>query len=299
MITLKNIYKSYNGKVVLDDINVTIRKGSCFGLVGPNGAGKSTLVKIITSIIRSDKGFLYINGAEKGKKDLYNIGYVPQHICLEEKLTAIQNLRYFGKLYGLHGKELHAQVEKVLEQIGLTVYGNEKVNTFSGGMKRRLNIGCAFMHKPTIIIMDEPTVGIDAQSRNYIFEMIERLKQQGTTIIYVSHYMEEVEQLCDEIALMDHGKVIEAGTISMFLNKYSQPSVFVKRKPNHVIDLPTVTNVHLKKDGYVYKTASPLQVMQEIIEDSIKNDYHVEQLEIMRPKLEEVFFHLTGSQLRE
>ena len=283
MITLKNIYKSYNGKVVLDDINVTIRKGSCFGLVGPNGAGKSTLVKIITSIIRSDKGFLY----------------VPQHICLEEKLTAIQNLRYFGKLYGLHGKELHAQVEKVLEQIGLTVYGKEKVNTFSGGMKRRLNIGCAFMHKPTIIIMDEPTVGIDAQSRNYIFEMIERLKQQGTTIIYVSHYMEEVEQLCDEIALMDHGKVIETGTISMFLNKYSQPSVFVKRKPNHVIDLPTVTNVHLKKDGYVYKTASPLQVMQEIIEDSMKNECKVEQLEIMRPKLEDVFFHLTGSQLRE
>src|SRR5699024_9335536 len=141
-----------------------------------------------------------------------------------------------------------------------------------GGMKRGLNIGGAFMHRPTIIIMEEPTVGIDAQSRNDIFEMIERLKQQGTTMIYVSHYMEEVEQLCDEIDLMDHSKVIETGTISMFLNKYSHPSVVVKRKPNHVIDLPAATNVHLIKDGYVYRTASPLQVMQEIIEDSMKNE---------------------------
>ena len=230
MLTIKKTSKSYGKTQALKDVSLSIPQGSCYGLVGPNGAGKSTLMKIIATIIQDYDGEVSFHNGKQGSDIKSTLGYIPQEICLEQTVTAFQNLYYFGKIYGLKGKQLKQRAEEVLSYIGLSERGNEKVLTFSGGMKRRLNIGCALMNDPTVIIMDEPTVGIDPQSRRYIFDMITQLKQSGCTIIYASHYMEEVEQLCDEVAFIDHGKIAESGTIDHLLQKHAVPSIFIKGK---------------------------------------------------------------------
>ncbi len=185
----------------------------------------------------------------------------------------------------------------MLNDIGLADYGKEKVLTFSGGMKRRLNIGCALMHHPQIIILDEPTVGIDPQSRRYIFQMIEKLKEQGCTIIYASHYMEEVELLCDEVAMMDHGIVVEQGKIKELLQKYSIPSVFVHGENCLPQDIDG--KVEQEKGGYLVHTKDPLTIMEKILSYSKANQSQLNRLELVKPRLEDVFFSLTGSQLRD
>src|SRR5690625_1062195 len=182
-------------------------------------------MKIIATVIQDYEGDVSFHSEKHGQQIKTTLGYIPQEICLEQTVSALQNLYYFGKIYGLKGKQLKQRAEEVLSHIGLSERGNVKVLTFSGGMKRRLNIGCALMNDPNIIIMDEPTVGIDPQSRRYIFDMITQLKQSGCTIIYASHYMEEVEQLCDEVAFIDHGKIVESGTINHLLQKQDRKSV--------------------------------------------------------------------------
>lgn len=208
MLTIKEVSKQYKNTKALENISLSIPNGCCFGLVGPNGAGKSTLIKIISNIIQDFEGDIQFNDSIIRKSPKQYIGYVPQEICLEQSVTAQRNLDFFGKLYGLKGKQLQERTEEVLSFIGLINRSKDKVATFSGGMKRRLNIGCALIHQPKIIIMDEPTVGIDPQSRKYIFDIINRLKKAGCTIIYTSHYMEEVEELCDQVAFIDNGKII-------------------------------------------------------------------------------------------
>lgn len=297
LLEIKNVKKHYRKEVALDQVSLTIPKGSCFGLVGPNGAGKSTLLKILASIIQDYQGDIQLT---KDNEQLKKItGYVPQEICLEQTLSAIDNLYFFGKLYGLNGKELKKRATEVLHDIGLTNRGKDKVMHLSGGMKRRLNIGCALMHNPELIIMDEPTVGIDPQSRRYIFQMIQRLQSKGCTIIYATHYMEEVEQLCDQIAFIDRGKIIESASIAGLLQKYAIPSVFTKAKnhfPNKIDEFGEITK---RKDGYLIKTDTPLEVMEEILKCYKTNPKDLERLELVHPWLEDVFFTLTGSELRE
>ena len=297
MLEIKNVKKHYRKEVALDQVSLTIPKGSCFGLVGPNGAGKSTLLKILASIIQDYQGDIQLT---KDNEQLKKItGYVPQEICLEQTLSAIDNLYFFGKLYGLNGKELKKRATEVLHDIGLTNRGKDKVMHLSGGMKRRLNIGCALMHNPELIIMDEPTVGIDPQSRRYIFQMIQGLQSKGCTVIYATHYMEEVEQLCDQIAFIDRGKIIETGSIPSLLQKYAIPSVFAKAKnhfPNKIGEFGKITK---RKDGHLIKTDTPLEVMEEILTCYKTNPKDLERLELVQPRLEDVFFTLTGSELRE
>lgn len=296
MLRLKQIKKDYDDIHALTNVSLTIPKGSCYGLVGPNGAGKSTLIKIITSIIQDYDGETEFTETNATKK---KIGYIPQEICLEETVTAFDNLYFFGKLYGLGGTALKNRANEVLSEIGLENRGKDKVTTFSGGMKRRLNIGCALMHKPDMIIMDEPTVGIDPQSRRYIFEMIEQFKSKGCTIIYASHYMEEVEELCDEVAFMDQGKVVENGSIEHLLQQNATPSVYIKGEnclPDVIGYASSITN---KNGGYFITTNNPLNVMDQVLRFCKNHNGQLDRLELVQPRLEEVFFSLTGSQLRD
>lgn len=302
MIKVENISKRYDSIQALDDIHLIIPEGSCFGLVGPNGAGKSTLMKILSGVLQSFEGDIIVNGHSVMKERLKVkrlIGYIPQDICLEETLTAKDNLMYFGSLYGLKGKDLQDRCEKVLQQIGLKERGKDKVITFSGGMKRRLNIGCALLHNPSIVIMDEPTVGIDPQSRNSIFSIIQELKEKGSTIIYSSHYMEEVEQLCDSIGLIDKGTLVECGTMEVLQQKYNKPSLFISGEGLDEVSLSIHGQVKAKGNGFLLQSEYPLTTLEELIVEFRNQNIIPRRLELYQPKLEDIFFALTGTQLRD
>lgn len=299
LLTINNVTKRYEQTEALKEVSIIIPKGICYGLVGPNGAGKSTLIKMITSIIRDYEGKIEFNEKQISDKTKQKLGYVPQDIVLEENITASDNLYLFGRLYGLTGSELVQRTKEVLSLIGLSERSKDKVFTFSGGMKRRLNIGCALMHNPELIIMDEPTVGIDPQSRQYIFQMIEELKTAGKTVIYASHYMEEVERLCDYVAFLDRGKMIENGEISELLQQYAVPSIYIKADNISEGKLEQYGTVLKDKDAFLIYTEKPLHAMENMIIYCRENNIEVERLELVRPKLEDVFFKLTGSNLRD
>ncbi|WGG47862.1 ABC transporter ATP-binding protein [Rossellomorea sp. DA94] len=302
MIMVDNVSKRYDSLQALNDIHFSIQEGSCFGLVGPNGAGKSTLMKIFSGVLQNFNGDINVQGLSV-KKDRVKvkklIGYIPQEICLEESLTAKDNLLYFGSLYGLKGKDLQDRTGKVLQQIGLEERGKDKVSTFSGGMKRRLNIGCAILHAPSIIIMDEPTVGIDPQSRNSIFSFIHELKEKGSTIIYSSHYMEEVEQLCDSIGLIDKGSLIECGSLGELQQKYNKPSLFVSGEGLDNVGLSKHGEVESKGNGFILRSDDPLMTLEKLIAEFRIYNILPGRLELYQPKLEDIFFTLTGTQLRD
>lgn len=210
-----DLTKKYNNKTVVDSLNIEIRRGEIFGLLGPNGAGKSTTMNMICSIVRPTAGSIEVLGKDtrKQKKEvLHKIGYIPQELAIHGNLKAWENVELFTSLYGIKGAELKKAVDDSLEYVGLLERRQEFAKNFSGGMKRRLNIACAIGHNPELLIFDEPTVGIDPQSRNFILDRIKDSNKNGATVIYTSHYMEEVEAICTRIAIMDNGKIIACGT---------------------------------------------------------------------------------------
>ncbi|WP_461176982.1 ABC transporter ATP-binding protein [Virgibacillus ainsalahensis] len=296
---MKQINKHYGKNTALKNVNLSVANGSCYGLVGPNGAGKSTLLKILASVIEDYQGDIYFGHNTINKHYKKQIGYIPQEICLEQTLTALDNLYFFGRLYGLKGKQLTNRANEVLTEVGLIEKGKARVTTFSGGMKRRLNIGCAIMHHPNVIIMDEPTVGIDPQSRRYIFQLIEAFKDRGCTIIYASHYMEEVEQLCEDVAFIDRGNIVEDGHIESLLERYAEPSIFIKGEHGLPKNIKPFGSLTKKGSGYVLSTSNPLQEMEAVSRHCRINSVNIERLELMQPRLEDIFFSLTGSQLRD
>ncbi|SIS55365.1 ABC transporter ATP-binding protein [Salimicrobium flavidum] len=301
MINVEKISKQYGSLQALKDISFQIEEGTCFGLVGPNGAGKSTLMKILSGILLDFEGDIRVRDWKVSKDRLkikQHIGYVPQEICLEETLTARDNLLLFGSLYGVKKKELQKRMEEVFDQIGLTERAKDKVETFSGGMKRRLNIGCTLLHRPDIIIMDEPTVGIDPQSRNSIFSLIHHLKKSGTTIIYSSHYIEEVEQLCESVGLIDKGRLIEYGKMEDLLERYAKPSLFISGTGIDENLLRNFGDVEKKGNGYLLNSAHPLLTLKKLVTHCHEHNLEPHRLELYHPRLEDIFFHLTGTQLR-
>lgn len=210
-----DLTKKYNNKAVVDNLNIEIRRGEIFGLLGPNGAGKSTTMNMICSIVRPTAGSIELLGKNpwKQKKEvIHKIGYIPQELAIHGSLKAWENVELFTSLYGIKGAELKKAVDESLEYVGLLERKQEYAKNFSGGMKRRLNIACAIGHNPELLIFDEPTVGIDPQSRNFILDKIKESNRNGATVIYTSHYMEEVEAICTRIAIMDNGKIIACGT---------------------------------------------------------------------------------------
>lgn len=225
VLEIKSLRKSFGEKKVVDGLSFKVNKGEILGFLGPNGAGKSTTIGMITTILDMDEGKILFEGKEVSgdeKEFKRALGYVPQDIALFNDLTAYENVKFFGSLYGLKGEKLKDMVKKTLELVGLYDRKNDYPDSFSGGMKRRLNIACSIVHKPKILIMDEPTVGIDPQSRNNILEVTKGLRDEGTTVIYTSHYMEEVEAICSRIIIIDSGKILETGNKEEIKSKYKE-----------------------------------------------------------------------------
>lgn len=227
VVEIKDLVKTFQGRAAVNGVNLCVKEGDIFGLLGPNGAGKSTTLNTMLGLLKNDSGTVKLFDKEfsrHSKEIKQKIGYVPQDFAFFEVMSAIDNVTYWGKLYNLRGEELSRAVRGALEFTGLWERRKDKAKTFSGGMKRRLNIACAVVHKPKLLLMDEPTVGVDPQSRNNILESILKLNQSGTTVIYTSHYMEEIEAICNKVAIMDFGKVIAEGTVNELVESISTES---------------------------------------------------------------------------
>ncbi|MDO7906970.1 ABC transporter ATP-binding protein [Paenibacillus sp. JX-17] len=303
LLEVTGLSKSYGRKQALQNVSFTLKEGSSFGFLGPNGAGKSTTMKILTGVVKPDQGSVKLFGEEidsnPGAASRY-IGYVPQEITLYERLSAWDNLEFFGQAYGVRGAELRKRMKEVLEQTGLLDRAKEEIRTFSGGMKRRINIAAALLHRPQLLIMDEPTVGIDPQSRNHIFDLIRGLNRDGVTVIYSTHYMEEVEALCDEVAIMDQGMVKAQAPLGELLGRYASQAIYIEAagmpKPQIA---PGITSVRKEGSGWVLETEQAEHMIKLLITECSKHNWNVKKLEVIRPSLEDVFLTVTGTALRD
>ncbi|MGV3489220.1 MAG: ABC transporter ATP-binding protein [Tuberibacillus sp.] len=310
VMEMKNVTKKFGDFIAVDNVTLSIDEGEIFGFLGPNGAGKSTAINMIAGLLRISEGEIMILGKSILKNSQFakqNIGIVPQDIAIYEELPACENVKFFAGLYGLRGAELNDRVEEALEFVGLSDKAKDTPRKFSGGMKRRLNIACAIAHRPKLIILDEPTVGIDPQSRNYILQSVRKLNEMGCTIIYTSHYMEEVENICTRIAIIDHGKIIAEGT------KEQLKSIMTNTKDvwieagscegieiDHIKQIQGVQEVDIYWEENKVKINSDIDVnnLNKIIQHFINNHIEIRGLEEKEPNLETVFLTLTGRNLR-
>lgn len=310
IIKIENISKSFDEKLVLDNISFEIDKGDIFGLIGPNGAGKSTLINIITGILDPSSGSVSIGGFDIKKSPIKAktlIGLVPQELALIESVTAYDNLEFFGSLYGLKGKTLKNRIKEAMELTGLSKNKKERVQKFSGGMKRRLNLAAAIMHQPEILILDEPTVGIDPQSRNHIFQYIKDInRERNTTVLYTSHYMEEVEFLCKEIFILDKGKEIAYGSKSSVKEMISTNNkIHIETYNMEEGLLSNIENLKGIIDAQISLNMIDLLVeekefnLKSLLDTMEKGDVNIKNINIQEPNLEEVFLALTGKNLRD
>ncbi|HRV51454.1 MAG: ABC transporter ATP-binding protein [Bacteroidia bacterium] len=307
MIAIKDLKKSYNSHEALKGISFNIKEGEFYGLLGPNGAGKTTTISIMSSILTPDSGEVLING-----NNIYThpneskriIGVVPQEIALYNELTAEENLWFWGGLYDVPKTELKKRIDEVLTLFGLSERRKDKVSTYSGGMKRRINIAAALLHQPRIVFMDEPTVGIDPQSRNLIFEVIEKLHSNGMTIVYTTHYMEEAERFCDRIGIIDNGQIIAEGTLDELRKSSSAKETIVITFNNLNDDKVQKIQSYWKDcshtDDKIYFYTSDLKTeLSKIISQCSDAGADIHNIEIKKVNLETVFLSLTGKQLRD
>lgn len=309
IVEIRNLVKRYKDFIAVDNLSLSINEGEIFGLLGPNGAGKTTTINTILGLSKKDSGDIRIFGKSMDSNEeeiKRNIGIVPQNIAVFNDLKAYENVEFFGKLYGLRGKLLKERVEEALEFTGLLDRKKDYPGKYSGGMQRRLNIACAIVHKPKLIIMDEPTVGIDPQSRNHILDSVRKLNESGSTVIYTSHYMEEIEELCTDITIMDHGKVIAKGTkdelkslvdaeekLTFTLSKLNYTMVEQVRKISGVIDCePQDRNLTVISQ----KGSKNLSRIIEVIHNT---NSEIVGIDVEKPSLEGVFLTLTGRKLRD
>lgn len=309
IVEVKKLVKRYKDFLAVDNINLSIEEGEIFGLLGPNGAGKSTTINTLIGMTKLDAGEIKIFGMDMKthERDIKRqIGIVTQDIAVYEELTAYENLCFFGRLYGFKGQELKDKVGKALEFTGLTDKKDDYPKKFSGGMKRRLNIACAIVHSPKLIFMDEPTVGIDPQSRNHILRSIKKLNEMGATIVYTSHYMEEVEEICTKIVIMDHGRIIAKGTkeelkalvevdekIDMELSSVNY-SITEKIKA-----LQGVTDCNINGNKLTVVSKKQSKLLGRIIDIVTESESEIVALNVEKPTLESVFLTLTGRTLRD
>ena len=314
MLEVRNLVKQYGEFTAVDNVSFDASKGSVFGLLGPNGAGKSTAINCISGLLSPTSGHISVAGADivkEGKKAKRSLGVVPQELALYEDLPAVENLRYWGKAYGLRGSELQSRVQDVLEHIGLADRARDLPKNFSGGMKRRLNFGCGIVHRPSVLLLDEPTVGVDPQSRQRLFEMVEAEREAGACILYTTHYMEEAERLCDDLGIIDHGKLIATGTVSELKSQLSARDVlqlsgdFPDTGVTELISTLTGRGMHdleliSQDDGVLTLTlSSASQHLPEIFAAITKMGGSVSETSLRSPNLETLFLLLTGKELRE
>lgn len=307
ILQIENLHKSYDKFEAIKGIDLNIKKGDIYGLLGPNGAGKSTLIKTITGLEKMTSGKIIFEESEisinKYKK---NIGLLPQDIALYLDFTAKENVTFFCSLYGYRGRDLKERVDKALEFVGLLDIKNKKAKEFSGGMKRRLNMACAIAHNPRLIIMDEPTVGIDPQSRNHILDSVKKLNEQGSTIIYTSHYMEEVEELCNNISIIDRGKVIASGSkeyLKSNLVDYNVYTIQLKSNlyniKNYISKIEGVKNVVIEDKEIQCYYSKDINILQKLINTISNHGGVIDNIKNEIPTLESVFLTLTGKSLRD
>ncbi len=309
ILEVDHLIKKYGDFTAVNDISFTINEGEIFSLLGPNGAGKTTTISILSTLFApsggdaSIGGFSVLNDPMAVRK---LIGVVPQEIALYEDLTAIENLNFWGQMYGLSGKTLHNRVSEVLEQIGLVDKAKSRVKTYSGGMKRRVNIGVGLLHQPKLLFMDEPTVGIDPQSRNHILDTVLELNRRGMTILYTSHYMEEAEYLCTRICVMDQGKIIASGTKDELVGMIGEETEIVlllESADGEAMDaLGAVAGIEsLRREGdrITIRCENADLILADVIAGVTAAGKHLRSVDVKKPNLETVFLHLTGKALRD
>lgn len=308
-IEIQNLTKRYKDFLAVDNISLSIEEGEIYGLLGPNGAGKSTTINIICGILNSSYGEIKILGETlsiKDKSARKYLGLVTQQVALYNEYSAYENVKFFGSLYGLKGNELEECVKKALEFTGLLDMKDKRASDFSGGMLRRLNIACGIVHNPKIVIMDEPTVGIDPQSRNHILQSVKKLNEKGTTVIYTTHYMEEVEEICSKIAIMDNGKVIVEGSKEELKSIVSDKNSLILRIDNfetidekEIKNIKGVTDVIIDENEITINTEKEINNLDKIINYFTTNKIEIRDIGYEDINLETVFLSLTGRRLRE
>lgn len=306
MLKISRIVKNFENINALKEVSLNIQQGEFFGLLGPNGAGKSTLMNIIIGYLEPDSGRVSINGELISSQNIQlrkKIGYAPQEVSLYLELSAYKNLKIFGELYDLSKKQLELKIEYVLDLVQLKDRKKDPVKEYSGGMKRRLNLAASLLHDPEIVLCDEPTVGVDPQSRNAIFEMLTELNRSGKTIVYTTHYMEEAERLCSRLGIIDNGKIIADGTLVELINLLNQKDTIKIQKTaltnNKLPALHEIGMVNeydfyfelIPKDGYDQNS----KIFGKLEEIGIPNTF----IQISRATLEDVFLNLTGRSLRD
>ena len=329
IVAVTDLVKRFGDNAAVDGVSFEIAEGEIFGLLGPNGAGKTTTISMISCLLAPTSGEVVVDGhsvTAEPRKVKCALGVVPQEIALYPTLTALENLKFWGRMYGLGGHLLEERVAEALETAGLADRAKERIETYSGGMKRRINIAAGIMHHPRVLLMDEPTVGIDPQSRNHILETVKELNRRGMTVLYTSHYMEEVESLCDRVGIVDHGRLIALGTLEelrRLVGDDSVISVHVAELPEGALDglraLPEVDSVtsccagdeHDADEGAgVAEPAGEgvtVQVLSKesgtVLADVVavlgRGGAKILAVDVREPNLESVFLLLTGKSLRD
>lgn len=309
-----NLHKRYNpphGTVAVKDVSFDILDGEIFSLLGPNGAGKTTIISMLSGLISPTSGDSIIAGHSVTKSPTQAkkaIGIVPDEIALYKEISAKENLEFWGKMYGLNGQKLKERIQVVLEIVGLDDRAKDRVETYSGGMKRRLNIAVGLLHEPKILFMDEPTVGIDPHTRRRILDTVKELNQQGLTILYTTHYMEEVEEISDRIGIIDHGNLVALGTqaeLNSLVDQYQTVLLQLNTdKENEatakeLANLPGVKRAYGENGHIILQTNEASALIARIVVWASQDAVGIKRLEIEEPNLESVFLHLTGRALRD
>ncbi|MDB2103416.1 ABC transporter ATP-binding protein [Clostridium paraputrificum] len=307
ILEVNGLKKKYTTNYVVNGISFEVNKGEILVFLGPNGAGKSTTINILSTALRATEGKIKFMGkyiSENKSEYKSSLGIVPQSLAIFENIPAIENVKYFASFYGIKGEELKRKSEEALDMVGLLDRAKDLPKTYSGGMKRRLNIACALAHGPKLLILDEPTVGIDPQSRNHILESIKTLRKRGATIIYTTHYMEEVEAICDRVLIMDRGLVIAEGTLKELKESMEESTVYnisgegIENIEKTFFDsIEGVNNVEVK-DSLIVSTRKDSNNLDKIILKLINEKVKIKNIVTEEQNLETIFLNLTGRNLR-
>ncbi|HET6533911.1 MAG TPA: ABC transporter ATP-binding protein [Actinoplanes sp.] len=308
-LSCRQLRKSFGDLVAVDDLSLRIADGETYGLLGPNGAGKTTAISMVAGVLEPDEGEIVVAGEPmtvRAVQTKRHIGYVPQELAVYPDLSARENLRFFARLYGMSRSEGRDRTEEVLATIGLQERAAELVGKYSGGMKRRLNIGIGLLHRPRLLILDEPTVGVDPQSRNAILQGGEALSAEGMAVLYTTHYMEEAERLCDRIGVVDLGRLIVEGTVrelTALVGESDQVHLTatgdLDAAARAVRDLPGVRQVTVRADGIEIIDADARSGLTRLLSTVTAAGAGIRSVSVDEPDLEAVFLHLTGKSLRE
>lgn len=309
MINVSELQKSYGDLQAVKGVSFNAKGGTVFGLLGPNGAGKSTTINCISGLIKPTAGTITVGGFDigsEGTKAKQSLGIVPQELAIYEDLSARDNLKYWGAAYGLSGKALEGRVDHVLDKIGLTDRAKDLPKKYSGGMKRRLNFGCGLVHEPKVLLLDEPTVGVDPQSRGRLFDLIKEERDKGTCVLYTTHYMEEAENLCDELAIIDHGKIIATGTLRELRAEVGENDIIqltgnfqvskVKAALGKLKPVPEVLS--LTDDHLTLALKGAAKHLPEVLKAVSGTGVDIRESRLTEPNLESLFLKLTGKDLR-